>query len=354
METPSQKPFTAAVAEAALVHELAPDRPPTVVLLNFGGPASAAAVQPFLNRLFEDPFIIRAPLPLSMRRWLARRIATKRTAKAAEEYAAIGYSPINRFTEIQARHLEAALQAQRPGAKVLVCNRYTAPSASEVVAQLDLQKERLFLITLYPHLCHSTTVSSLRDFDLALRSLPGGRHLPSTRVFSWWFHPRFLAHGTQRILDRLRSLLSSGSEPITVLFSAHGIPTRYDERGDPYVTETRGHVAALRERVSSALGGSGDRVQWRLSFQSRVGPVEWVRPYTDESIAELGRSHGGTLLMVPISFTSDHIETLWEMDRTYRDLALASGFTRFDRVVPANDDPELAACLAEVLLQHGL
>lgn len=331
----------------------------TVIMCNFGGPTCEAEVEPFLRRLFEDPFIIRAPLGPRLRRWLAARLARRRAPKSNAEYKAIGYSPINRMTAAQARHLEAELRRQRPNTRVLVCNRYTAPSAAEVVSQLRLGQERLFLVTLYPHLCHSTTVSSLRDFDLALRQVPGGRDQESTRVFSWWQSPSYLAYGAERLAESLRPLLSASSDqPVQVLFSAHGIPRRYDERGDPYVNETRAHVAELVRRASALLSDVGvERLaqgcRWQLSFQSRVGPVEWAGPYTDAVIRQVGAERGGAILLVPISFTADHIETLYEMDHTYKTLALASGFSSYDRVRPANDDPALAKCLAEVLVQHG-
>jgi ferrochelatase len=334
--------------------------PSTVVLCNFGGPTGAVEVEPFLRRLFEDPFIIRtALLPPWLRAWLARAIARRRAPRVTAEYARIGYSPINRLTEAQARHLEARLVATRPGTRVLVCNRYTAPSADEVVAKLEVDRGRLFLITLYPHLCHSTTVSSLRDFDLALSRRFGPRRVGSTRIYSWWHHPRYLKLCAERLTAALGAALAKDPDPVTVLYSAHGIPERYDERGDPYVNEVVAHFEALVARASAWVRGQDGgkhhgRCQWYLTFQSRVGPVPWVRPYTDETIVKLGRERRGTLLIVPISFTSDHIETLWEMDHTYRELALSSGFTAYARVAPANDDPELAACLAELLLNAGL
>ncbi len=332
------------------------DVPHVVLLLNFGGPTSDAEVEPFLRRLFEDPFIIRAPIPQSWRRWLARRIAKKRAPKSSAEYKKIGYSPINRMTNAQAQHLETALRQLRPNTKVVVINRYTAPTAEEVVKTLDFEHSRIFMITLYPHLCHSTTVSSLRDFDLAVEAHLGHRHIPTTRVFSWWQTPRYLAHSYERLQAGLLPLVSQPAPgPITVLFSAHGIPIKYHQRGDPYVTETHAHFTELKQRGNAWLKANYPNadVQWNLSFQSRVGPVEWIKPYTDETIEALGKQRGGSILLVPISFTADHIETLYEMDHTYQELALASGFKRYARVVPSNDDPELAACLVESLRAHG-
>jgi ferrochelatase len=332
-----------------------------VVLLNFGGPTKEAEVQPFLERLFNDPFIIRSPwIGPRLRAFIAKRISTKRAPRVAEEYAKIGYSPINRMTDAQARQLQDRLRARRPDTRVLVVNRYTGPFAEDIVKQLDTRGSRLFLISLYPHLCHSTTVSSIRDFDLAFEAHFGHRDVPSVRVFSWWHNPAALEYSWGKCRESLEAALArSKDEAITVLVSAHGIPQRYNKRGDPYVNEIQAHFHELRRRcelwAAGLPGGLGasSRIQWHLSFQSRVGPVDWVRPYTDEAIAELGPEHKGTLLMVPISFTADHIETLFEMDHTYRDLALRSGFSHYARVAPANDDPAFTDCLVDVLVQHG-
>lgn len=328
-----------------------------MVLCNFGGPTSEAEVEPFLLRLFEDPFIIRAPFPKAFRSFLARRISKKRAPKAAAEYAKIGFSPINRMTEIQARYLEALLKTRRPDTRVHVCNRYTAPFADEVVARLDPERSRLFVLTLYPHLCHSTTVSSLRDFDLAYARRYGRADVPSTRIFSWWHHPKYVELTFAQLKASLTTALGRGDGPLTVVFSAHGLPARYNDRGDPYVIETQAHFAELKRRALAWLAKESPKdaetSSWHLSFQSRVGSVEWVKPYTDELLVELGKKRGGRLVLVPISFTSDHIETLYEMDHTYRELALRSRFRDFTRTAPANDDPALAACLADALLQHG-
>ena len=334
------------------------DTPHDVVLCNFGGPTKADEVEPFLMRLFEDPFIIRVPLGPKFRTWLARRISKKRAPKAAEEYEKIGFSPINRMTEIQARLLETELRRLRPNTRVHVVNRYTAPYAQDVVPRLDPKKSRIFVTSLYPHVCHSTTVSSYRDYDLAFAAHHGVRDVGSVRVFSWWQSKRFLNLGEKALRTSLQKALAQPG-PVAVLFSAHGLPVRYNNRGDPYCNEITGHFNELRRRTEAWLSSEpkdqNPRVSWDLSFQSRVGPVEWMKPYTEETIASLGASSGkgGTIVMVPISFTADHIETLYEMDVTYKAQALRAGFSHYERVAPANDDPELALSMRDVLVQFG-
>jgi ferrochelatase len=329
------------------------DAPHDVILCNFGGPETEADVEPFLFQLFNDPFIIRSPwIGERLRGFIARRISTKRAPKAIAEYREIGFSPINRMTNVQAAHLEAGLRALRPDTRVLVCNRYTAPTADEVVAKLR-PDARTFIATLYPHLCHSTTVSSLRDLDLAMRRVDA-RTRPGARIFTFWQNPRYLTMTYLQVRRALEGALAK-SERLACLFSAHGIPERYNRRGDPYVQETYGHFAELTRRLDAWLRAEHPRhrVEFRLAFQSRVGRMEWVKPYTDATIAELGAAGFRSLVMVPISFTADHVETLYEMDHTYRGLAAAAKIDTFARAVPANDDPELARCLVDVLVQHG-
>lgn len=331
-----------------------------IFLLHFGGPTSCAEVEPFLTELFEDPFILRMLLPDSIRKMIGRMIARRRVPKADGQYKAIGYSPINRFTEVQARHLEAAMREIRPDTHVHVINRYTAPRAADVVRRFDPKRPgRLFLLTLYPHFSHATAGSSMFDFDRAWRMYAGSDHPAMTRIASWWFQKDYLEYSWQLLRASLEAALaqarnaSSGRDRrVTVLFSAHGLPVKYLRRGDPYPHEIRAHFAELKARAAAAFPEEAD-VSFELSFQSRVGPVEWLKPYTEDMIAGLGRERGGHLVMVPISFVSDHIETLYEMDVTYKELARAAGFTGWHRVAMPNEDKRLALCLRETLLNHG-
>jgi ferrochelatase len=328
---------------------------PDVVLCNFGGPTHAAEVEPFLRSLFEDPFILRSPwLKPWMRRFLAKRIAAKRAPNVTHEYERIGFSPINKMTEIQAALLEAELKTINPDTTVHVVNRYTRPFAEDVVGKLRPTGRRLFVTSLYPHTCHSTTVSSYRDFDLAFEARHGVRDVGSVRVFSWWHNRRYIDWSHDKLVAKLREGLKNPG-PLAVVFSAHGLPMLYNNRGDPYVNEITAHFVELRERAQATLGVDAGRVTWHLSFQSRVGPVEWVKPYTEVVVQELGAgSHkGGTLLMVPVSFTADHIETLHEMDVTYKKAGLNAGFAHYLRVAPANDDRILADVMRDVLVQMG-
>ena len=210
---------------------------------------------------------------------------------------------------------------------------------------------------MYPHFCHSTTATSVREVDQALMRRLGTKEEDSTRIYSWWHNQRYLDYSTKQVQEKLEGLLAKETEgPITIMFSAHGIPKRYRDRGDPYVSETNGHFNEVKRRIDTWLKevpGRAERCHWELCFQSRVGPVEWTKPYTDNTIEQLGPKRGGHLLVYPVSFTSDHIETLYEMDVTYRDQALANGFQSYTRVDGANEDPELTDCLLDILQAHG-
>jgi ferrochelatase len=329
-------------------------RPATeVFLLNFGGPRSAEEVEPFLAKIFEDPFIIRVPLGGPLRRFLARRIARQRTPETVRQYEAIGYSPINVYTERQAAHLQQELRTLHPNTRVRVINRYTSPFASDVLPQVDVTCKRLFLLPLYPQFCHSTTSSSIRDTDQAIRAVIQPSVTSVAQIVSWWRNTMFLDYSWRLLAETLQPVMGPDRQ-IHVVFSAHGIPQSYASRGDPYPEEVRAHYHALSERGRQWVQHRGaDNVQWHLSFQSRIGPVEWLRPYTTDVITSLKGDTQQHLIMVPISFISDHIETLFEMDITYKELALQSGFASYDRVRCPNDDPQLAMCFRDVLLQHG-
>lgn len=327
-----------------------------VILCNFGGPTKMEEVKPFLFLLFNDPLVIKIPFA-PLRKFLAKRISKKRAPESGHEYEKIGFSPINKMTQIQADQLQSILRKKHPNTNVHVVNRYTEPFAENVIPNLKFDGGKVFVMTMYPHFCHSTTATSVREVDKAMLDRFGDKEVDSTRIYSWWHNQSYLEYSTNQLKDKLISVLNEEKDgPITIMFSAHGIPKSYRMKGDPYVTETTGHFNEIKRRIESWLDESdydSSRVYWDLSFQSRVGPVEWTRPYTDESISELAKSRGGHLLIYPISFTSDHIETLYEMDVTYKEQALKEGFSSYYRVSGANEDPQLTECLADILYSHG-
>ena len=308
--------------------------------------------------LFYDPLVIKTPFG-PFRKAFANYVSKKRAPESNHEYAKIGYSPINKTTQAQADQLQALLRETHPETNVHVVNRYTAPFAEDVIPKVEAEGSRVFIITMYPHFCHSTTATSVREVDQAFLVKYPGKEIDSTRIYSWWHNQSYLDYTYEQVRSKLEETIKAqGDGPLTVMFSAHGLPKKYRIKGDPYVSETTGHYNEIKRRCEAWLktydsGKHLERCHWILAYQSRVGRVEWTKPYTDATIDELGKSRGGHLLLFPVSFTSDHIETLYEMDVTYKEQALASGFASYQRVLAANTDIKFTQCLKDVLVQHG-
>ena len=207
-----------------------------VILCHFGGPTCEEQVRPFLKKLFLDPFIIRASFPDFFRRFLAERISSKRWQHTDAQYKEIGYSPINKYTDAQAKLLENKLNKIESNTKVFVVNRYTEPFAEEVTKKMSFDKNtRNFLVSLYPHFCHSTTASSFREFELAFRGACKDPGQFPRRVYSWWCHPSYLQYSFELLQKKVKEHVAKKSK-LSILFSAHGLPKRYVMRGDPYLS----------------------------------------------------------------------------------------------------------------------
>lgn len=314
-----------------------------VVLLNLGGPDSLAAVEGFLFNLFSDPDIFKLPLARFTQRPFARLISRRRAPEAAHGYAAIGgASPLLANTERQARALQAALPQER--FKVFVCMRYWHPLTAEVVAALKHEGfARVLLLPLYPQYSTTTTGSSFNEFARQCNRLD---YAPSVRrIDRWYERPQFI----QAIATSIERARTTFSEPdpkkITLLFSAHGLPQKIVDAGDPYEREIEATYRAVCARLN-----------WpdtTLCYQSRVGPLKWLMPYTEDTIRQKAAGGARQILVYPIAFVSDHIETLFELGMTYAELARALGVREY-RVVPAlNDDPTLIETLRDLVLEHS-
>jgi ferrochelatase len=312
-----------------------------VVLCNLGGPDSLAAVRPFLFNLFSDPDIFRLPLGWLTQRPFASLIAWRRAPEAAHGYAAIGgKSPILEYTRAQAQALQQALADNGPF-DVHVCMRYWHPLTDEVVAMLKQKNyARVILLPLYPQYSITTTGSAYNEFQRQCRRQ---HYQPSvTLVRQWYDQPDYQA----AIVDTLRAELKKFPDPdparIELLFSAHGLPQKIVNGGDPYERQIRATFDAL----CAQLGWPNTM----LCYQSRVGPLEWLRPYTDDVIREKAAAGVKQMLVYPIAFVSDHVETLFELGITYAELARAQGITHY-RVAPAlNSHPRFIAALKSLVL----
>lgn len=316
-------------------------RHPAVLLLNFGGPRDLAEVPAFLFEILRDPNTIQLPLPRWAQDLLARRIARRRSHEVARQYGEIGgASPIVPATlHIRNALLAALAQAGRP-LPVYVAHRYLPGDAAAAVAALRADGvDALFALPLYPHFSYATSGSSLQQVRVLLRSAGWGGPLHALRSYPD-------AGGYLDALgDRLGATLREAAlepEGTVVLCSAHGLPRAYVEQGDPYRLELYRTLEALRARFP----------QWRidLSFQSRVGPAEWLRPYTDQYVPQLAAEGVRNLVFLPISFVNDHIETLYEVGVTYFALARAHGIAPH-RVPAVEAHPGHVRVLAEAALQ---
>lgn len=313
-----------------------------VLLLNLGGPSGLSEVRPFLQNLFSDRRLIALPGGRLTQPVFARLLARSRAGRVEDRYRLIGGgSPLRRLTEEQA----VALREELSGiglvdVRVETVMRYTEPSARAVLARLRKAGERrVIALPLYPQECDATTGSSLADLEDARDAV--APEIAILAIRSWHIHPGYidaLAHRVNETLDRMTR--EERAEAI-LLFSAHSIPASLERRGDPYVAQVRETVAAVVER----LGGGRE---WHLAFQSRSGPVRWVGPGTDEVI-ERDLKGAQAVVVVPISFVSDHIETLYEIDLLFGDLARKAGIRRFVRCASLNASPVFIHALAQIV-----
>jgi protoporphyrin/coproporphyrin ferrochelatase len=316
-----------------------------VLLFNLGGPETLDEVRPFLYNLFSDPEIIRIKSDL-LRRMLARFIVLVRQKKSCALYSQIGGgSPLRKITESQAAALEAALSARNLSARVYVAMRCWNPSIDRAVE--DILRDgisRLFLLPLFPQYSVTTTGSCLKYFHLLDQKAGLSSKIRISEIQQWFDDPRYLESMAELIREAAREL-PGRKENLHLLYSAHSIPVRYIKEGDPYLDQTRRSVALINERLGNAYS-------FTLAFQSKVGPVEWLGPSTADVLRELGKTGKTAVLVVPVSFVSDHIETLQEIDISYREIAAKSGIREFRRVPSLNTYPSFIGALADMVLKN--
>ncbi len=316
-----------------------------IIVENFGGPQSAEEVEPFLFNLFNDPDVIHLPFGPAFQAWLARRVSKKRAPAVIPEYARMGGgSPLVPVTMQQAAALEAELKTRQPADAVppiYVGMRYTAPFIADAVKRaLDDGAQRLVALPLFPHYSLTTTGSVHNAVAQALEAL-GRREVPVSYVPAFFDHPGWV----EAVVARIGEALAGPDAPArpALLFSAHGLPSRYVRKGDPYMGQVQESVRLIVDR----LGWTG---RWGLGWQSRVGPLKWLDPSTDLAIERLLREEGEReILVVPIAFVGDHIETLVEIGHTYREQALAQGASWFEVTRGLDTHPAFIACLADLV-----
>jgi ferrochelatase len=305
-----------------------------VVLFNLGGPDSLDAVRPFLESLFADPAIIGAPRLIRLP--LAAIISRARERVARRNYALMGgSSPLLTQTNSQAAALERELTRRRRGeVKVFVAMRHGRPKAAETATAVEaFAPDQLVLTPLYPQFSTTTTASSMADWR---RNFHG---VVKTSAICCWCQNAGLVEAHADII--CSTWEDAGRPAVRLLFSAHGLPDRIVQRGDPYQWQIEATCAAVAQRL-------GSEWQWRVCYQSRIGPSRWLGPSTREEIIAAARDGIGVLID-PIAFVSEHVETLVELDCDYRRVAEAVGVRVFLRCPTVQEHPALIAGLADAV-----
>ena len=315
-----------------------------VLVFNLGGPETLRDVKPFLYRLFSDPEIIRIKFSPA-RKLLAYTIATLRRKKSEGYYAQIGGgSPIRRLTEDQARALQQELQTRGNDAQTFVGMCAAPPFLEEAIDNaMRSGVQRLVILPLFPQFSTTTTGSGFPVLQRLIKARAQFKNIDVQWVREWYDHPVYIESFALAIQRELKKETNPGE--MHILFSAHSIPESYVKQGDPYLDQTTRTVALIMERLAR-MGYSNTH---QLSFQSKVGPQKWLSPMTSDVIVELGKRGQHNVLVVPISFVSEHSETLYELDILYKKSAEAAGISNFRRVPALNSDPTFIRALADIV-----
>ena len=306
-----------------------------VLLLQMGGPDSLDAVEPFLLNLFSDRDIIRLG-PAFLQPFIARRIARKRATRVELQYERIGgKSPIRELTDAQARALEARLG---DGFRCFTAMRYWRPSTIEALAAVKREGiSRIIALPLYPHFSRATTGSSIKEMKRVLGE--SGVPFEYSQVDCFYDNSLYIGALAEKIEEGLS--MFPDRRAVRILFSAHSLPQSFIDAGDPYLSQ-------VKESVKLVMEGFRD-TEFGLAFQSRSGPVKWLEPDTRDAMRELASRGCRDLLVVPVSFVSDHIETLYEIDVQYAELAGSLGIVNFHRAPALNSSPAFIECLAALV-----
>ena len=309
-----------------------------VVLFQLGGPDTLEAIEPFLYNLFCDPDIIDFPFARLGRKPLAKLISSTRARKVQHHYSVIGGgSPIRRFTETQARALETELMKSGIDARCFVGMRYWHPFTAEAIANIEAAGcDELVLLPLYPHFSSTTTGSSLNEWNRLYKGV-----LPVKVIQNFYRNDLYLQSLVEKIDEALARFPNPNSPEL--IFSAHSVPVSVIEKGDPYQTQIEETVTLLMQR-----GGWPNR--HCLCFQSKVGASKWLQPSLHTTLRRVAREHTKEICIVPISFVSDHVETLGEIDHEAREEAEQLGISRFEMTSGLNDSPTFIRALAQLVV----
>jgi len=316
-----------------------------IILLNLGGPDSLQAVRPFLYNLFSDRQIIRLG-PSFMQKPLAWLISTIRSNKTEQYYKLIGgKSPILDITKAQAKALENSLnselrtQSSELSFKVFIGMRYWSPFIEDIIPEIYSSGIRkVIALSLYPQYSVTTSGSSISK----LKEVLCNYQMETVYISSWHAHPLYIEALVDVIKKGIESFAVNAGPEVHVLFSAHSLPQKIIDEGDPYADQTIETIQEILKRIP---------LKWHLSYQSKSGPVQWLEPSTEDKIKELAGEGVKNLLVVPISFISDHIETLYEIDILYKKLAESLGIN-LKRADSLNTHPTFIKALKDIVISE--
>jgi len=307
-----------------------------VVLFNLGGPDSLEAIKPFLFNLFSDHDIFKIPVGQKL---FARIMSVFRTPEVKKKYERIGgKSPINVWTQLQQSMLQQELQKVFAGIEVYTAMRYWHPTIKDI-AQKVSQKgfDKIALLPLYPHYSITTTGSSFNEWKRVYKGDAG----KLTYVYDYFDNRRYIDALNERIDETILRFPENVRDDIQLLFSAHGLPESIAEQGDPYPEQ-------IDKTIACVMKARNFSHEYHLCFQSKVGPAKWLKPSTDEMIRALAEKRKKQLLVIPISFVSDHIETLFELDIEYRMIADEENIENYIVMKGLNDSKTFVGALKEL------
>lgn len=307
-----------------------------IVVFSLGGPDSPAAVRPFLFNLFNDPYII--PLPQPVRWLLARTISGLRAKKSRGYYARLGgRSVLLPETEAQARALEAAATTYAKSVRAFVFMRYWHPMAPEVITQLKAYAPtRIVVVPMYPQ--YSTTTTGTSVEALTKEACAQGLSVPFETICCFPTAPGLIAPMVEMIAAAYNEATAAEKKP-RILLTAHGLPEKTIASGDPYQWQVEQTAAAVVAQLAIP------DLDWTVCYQSRVGPAKWIGPSTESEIRRAGQD-GVPLIVAPISFVSEHVETLVELDEGMRDMAITAGVPSYKRIPAVRTNAQFVQTLA--------
>jgi ferrochelatase len=305
-----------------------------LLLVNMGGPSSLDEIKPYMRAIFSDPAILS--VPWFIRKPLASYIVSKRKDKVAERYKLIGgASPLPEWTKKLEESVRSVLKESASDISVAHAFRYTSPTIEETLAKLSSDGvENILLLPLFPHYTKAMSGSIEKEAQRVGDKL----NLKISRLPAWGDRDEILNIWHGYISDSLKG------EAANVLFVAHGIPQKDVEKGDKYPEEVFATAKALGEKLP-------DNVLWSLSYQSRVGPMKWTGPYLDDEIDRLTKENK-TLLIVPLSFVADCLETLYDLDIVAKE-KIEKFDVKMKRIRVFNDDISFANAIAKMAVEHN-